>query len=782
MSASISSAGIRSSSSAAESRPGRFLACSLRLVVRLAASLVLLTSITAQAAPLDVTILTVRDELLPRAAPAVSPAPAELQRTPISFDTPADLSAPAFPGARISFRSEFPALNFEDVKAFLFRREARQWIGSEAPAMEWYRLGPLGNAAPPPPGWGRSFGNHAAWQRCVPAQVGAGSPYVNRAQACWTLEDAAHPEASGEFLFRFRFNVDRLSALESGRLVLGTRVEVLGLLLNDTPILTGPSSERPLQEFEIGPLLQYGVNVLGLWVRTRNPPPSSPPSIAFAFELVRTDRGSAPTPGQFDQAVLETRRGDRVVGNLVAFNPASVLMQTPYGRYGIEWEQVRSIAMPRGWLDPPAPEPQLAARMDRFFGLARPSASQLPRPFGILLTPPNTNGSPGLLLRDGRLLSDEPLSIRNRSLLVRREGSEEPAEVARAEIAAIFPPESDELPLERPSGRFGFLQCRLRTTRGEVYSGILRQVNSRRVVLEHTGDGILSFPPRDVVWIWFSQHRDRLSPLSPWQDEVSSEPATGRAGAKLALLALQGPDQPLSPEARRLQLDVQQAAFLAELEIEFPEPRVFADPARLNVRAYPAAVIADPDARYVDTLDVEGDVRSALVSYVESGGTLIVYARKGALRTPIRVAASPSGAAGPSLADQLNLRILVPDGETLRGERAFDAPPNLPVALQLKRAPTVPVGLGSLPLNIDVPSGSGAPFHPAVSADGAFETLYQLTSDTGTSFGPALILVRRGTGRIIVVDALLWEASIEGRPFSHVVLPQLLAWAADLPR
>jgi hypothetical protein len=774
--ASISSARIRSSSSVADPPSLASLLC-LVFAVLLHAS-----ATSASADGPGAAILTVRDEVLPRGATP----DASLPSTPIRFETPAD--GPALDRLDLDslLRAEqFPGLRFEDVKALLFRRESRRWIGSDARRIEVYRLGPAGGAAaPPPPRWATAFGSHTSWSPAVPAAVGPETPYVNRAQAVWADDTPTRPESAGEFLFRTEFVIDNADSLESARLILACRSRLLEIRFNDRPIVMGPVGAMTRGEFEITPLLREGPNILGFWVATRGPAEIPSPSLAFAIELLHTARRGPADRQPSGDAILTTRLGDRVQGRILTFNPVSVLLRTPYGRYSADWDRIQSIVFPEGWNTPPPPRSPLARRMDRFLGrgdVYLGSATGSAPPLGLPLDRPAEAPSHGVLLRDGRFLPGEMDSLNAEELYIRHEGSGDSTPLDRAEVAAVYPPATETLPLERPALPFSALQCRLRTVRGEVFSGVLRQIHTRRIVVEQPGEGLLDFHPDQVVWIWFPGHRDRDLRVAASGRNVSKP-----AGARVALLGLESPRTPMTDSTRRLYHDVQQAAFIAGLDTEFPPVAVLADPERLTPRAYPVAVLADADGGYLDSLEREGDARDALVAYLESGGILVVYARRGALLTAIRAVESRlerhAPVQGPSLARILNLAVLSPTDTDGRPESPFDAPPNLPVALLMKRAASVPPGLGALPSTVDVPPLERADFHPVVATDRAHETIYELTTDSGKTFGPAMILARRGAGRIVVVDRLLWEAQVEGRPFRQVALPQILAWAWELPR
>lgn len=653
--------------------------------------------------------------------------------------------------------------------------------------MEWYRLGPLDSPAPPLPGWGRSYGRHASWQPAEPAAVGAATPYLNRAQAVWATGHPESEKAGGEFLFRSRLVVGEKAPVVAARLHLAVRGEVLEVLLNDRPVLTAAEGRDLRCVTEVSSLLKRGANILALRIRNPGAPFVPHPSLAFSLEYMLSGGEPAPSPPTDEQAILHTRNGDRLYGRVITFNPVSILLQTPHGRYSADWERVESVIFPRGWHDPPPDKSPLVRRMIRFFGfdeIAREDASPKAEPRGVRVSASEALSEGGLLLRDGRTIAEELISVEGENIRLRRRESEETLEVARANVAAIFPPRPDRDHLERPAREFATLDCRLKTLRGEIFSGILRQMNADRIVLEHTGDGILTFAPSQIVWVWFPLHQDGSGYTHPGVMRPG-ETAQARRGASVAILALPSSDDPLDAQSRSLHREVQQAAFLAGLPSEYPTPETMADPERLHVRNYPAVFIADAGGRYPDTIRAAADARAAILSYVETGGTLLVYSERGALIDPLRLQApeddSGEGETAPLLRD-LGLHLLEPDARGEHKAEAFEHPPNLPVALHMKRHPSMPQGLRSLPQRVEAPDLDSAPFYPVLAEEGPEQDLYQLVNDAGSIFGPVMLAVRRGDGRVIVIDHLLWKSSVQGQAFSQVMLPHLLTWAFRIQR
>ncbi len=731
----------------------------------------------AHSAPVEATILTVTDELLP---PSLSSEPAN-RKAQITLQTPAELSN-FENGESIVFESGYPSLSFNQIKALLFEQERRRWFRSEAIGIEWYRLGSPDAPAPPLPGWNRSYGQHASWQNSVPATLSPTSPFVNRAQAVWVTDDPTLPYSKGEFLFRTRLVVDEGDIISNARLHLAVAGDLLAAFLNEDPIVTTPESSRQPQIYDVSRLLKPGTNILAFRIRNPGAPSCPNPSLAYSLEYTLREGPKRQPSAAFEQTVLTTRQGDRIRGRLLTFNPVSVLLQTPYGRYGADWDRVESLVFPLGWYEPAEEQAPVLRRLTRFFGFAELAAeSNLPDaiPQGIPISAPGGMESGGILLRDGRLLSDELLNLRGDEVTLRGWESRELQTVNRSRIAAIYPPPPDRTRLERPSRDFATLDCRVRTRSGEIFSGILRQIQSQRIVLEHTGDGMLTFPPSEVFWIWFPMHRE--GDLSRDSGPYSSEtPISGERGRRLAILAIDSPGAPLTAKSRKLHVDLQEAAFLAGLEFEFPLPGEIIDPTRLHVRNCPIVAIADENGGYPDSIEYEGDARTAIREYVEGGGTLLVYARRGALNLPGRWVGTEEEAKAVlnvGLLEELNLSFVQPDENSDSPQRAFHHPPNTASAFSFERSTSMPEGLRSLPPRIDAPDQVSAPYYPMVLGKDDGVVLYRYVSDTRTDFGPALTVNSRGKGRVIVIDHSLWNAKIEGRAFTKVVLPRLLDWA-----
>jgi hypothetical protein len=66
-----------------------------------------------------------------------------------------------------------------------------------------------------------------------------------------------------------------------------------------------------------------------------------------------------------------------------------------------------------------------------------------------------------------------------------------------------------------------------------------------------------------------------------------------------------------------------------------------------------------------------------------------------------------------------------------------------------------------------------------VSTQGAASVIYEIRDETGMAYGPALSLVPKGRGTLVIIDHLLWNSRPDGEPFSERILPALLRWALE---
>lgn len=722
--------------------------------------------------------MTIRGEALRFAEDADSSA------LRVRLETERDLSE-LEPGAPIfHFESNRPDLRFSEIKAIVLRPETRDWLGSNARSLEWYRLGPLGGAALPPPRWAREAGGHYAWERSVPIDPPVGSAYLNHAQSCWAATSLQPEQSSGEFLFRTRFELPPGETYGLARLRIVGDAEFIEVRLNDLAVQRGPSGESGIGEsgigeFDVTDLVAPETNVLGFHVRSPTTEGSPRPWFAFHLELVHNGEEERKSTARARQALLVGRDSQRVWGKILAVDEDSVSLRSLYGTHAFAWENVEGLLFPYGWVEEgfPGEERPIAKMLGWIPGLGSPSIA-LPEPQGLPIGKPAAGAEGSLLFRDGTRKGSASFQMSGTEIrLVAQD--EEFFPVGRKEVAAIYSPTPDGTQLRKPAGNLAPLHCYVRTIFGETVRGVLRRLNSDLVMLEEKGGDFLKIDTDRVVWVWFPNHLTDPIASTSLSSLRQADPRSDRP-AKIAILARSAGYADDGRVYQRLNADIQEAAFLAGYECEAPPPpQGPSAPLDLSPRVYSLVISVDPAGEYLDTWATPGDGRSGLAAYVAQGGTLLVYADSPPLATAV---VNDDGTfrrsgEGTTLASELNLATVRPGHPGPNAERSFLHPPNLPQSLFFQRSASVPAGLEGLPPFVYAPSLRGAAFRPTVSEAGTVRSVYSLRSSADDFFGAGLNIVKHGKGRVIVINHLLWKAEIEDRPFAQTALPVIVGWA-----
>ncbi|MCH8333231.1 hypothetical protein IIC65_04805, partial [Candidatus Sumerlaeota bacterium] len=586
-------------------------------------------------------------------------------------------------------------IDFTAIKRIELRQSWTQWIGSDARTMEYYRLGPVGSAAPPPPEWRRSYGDNPAWETVVPVRASPSSGWLNHAQACWSPDDALGRPAAGEFVFRQQFLLQDFAQIADAQLWIVGGVDYLELALNDRPIHIPAGERLELGQFEITSLLRPGENVIALRAAARNLPAVDRPSLAFHIRLGRISGKVAPTRRREDRATIMSRGGDSLHGRVAQLDGTGIEIDTPYGAYGLPWDLVRSVIWPGG-LRPS----EISGRKGwtgRIFGNLLPSRRRAsPAPLGeglpLTLVPEALSGI--VMLSDGRLTRARVTGLKGDQFILSGEPSLEYA-VDAEELLGIFPSRSGEELLRRPRTSIMDLYCQVRTVHGEAVTGVLRRISGRRIVLQSMGGEFLRFPVRAVVSLSFPSHAlpSIGVPGGVHRSVLPGDKAGGRGAIapKIALLpeprgSARGSGR-TSAQYSAMSTQVQEAAFLSGLESVILSQAELARPGGWSPRLYPVVVSVDPRGEYFHTLAEEGDAASALEKYVQRGGTLLLVSNGGALRTA--VIGVPGGFIRKTLEDglaqRLRLRTIEPDGAIPAGIMPFDRPPNQTAPLLIQK-------------------------------------------------------------------------------------------------
>lgn len=679
----------------------------------------------------------------------------------IRFSTPHDFEKLP-PNTRIYNFDTLPhPIEFESVEELTFENLTEELIGSRPDMMETYRLGSVRMAVPPPPDWRRSYDQIPPWSRAVAAGQVDQLPFVNGAVFCWVGGTTPISGSSNVYLFRQHFEVTQHDRLARATLRLATNADPLEISINDHPVEVAAKVGYRLASYEITQLLQPGINLIAIRVSER-PKSTEAYGLGFHIELLRRAKEIPAQPIKPADALVTSKSGDRIWGAVHDMNNDGIAIDSAYGRYRLEWNECGAVLFPAGW-QPEQPEP---AMMDRVRGKV-PPAPELPV-FGL---PTKSAPSPlqdVLFLTGNRRTTARPQYARDGQLFFEGiEGRQFAMKIS--DVLGIYPPQPIERVFQRPRAETAILYCRLMTTRGEQMSGLLRQLRGTGAVLETDSGNFLELKSRGLSSIYFPFHG---------ADETRATAGNQRLGIMPLATGSEAYRVTYQNDMRR----VQAAAFSIDAEADPLNLEAISDSTQLTPAKNPAVVYIDPVGEYVQTMNANADAQNALLNYVEQGGHLIVLARGGAFRTAVRNDAgamlrTPADMTRPNLADALGLRTLRPASGGAAGVTPFNHPANTGRTLFFQRGSQMPQGLMGLERRVRLGSMPSAPFYPMVATGSGAILLYDLRDDSGAVFGPAMQIIPKGRGAVVVIDHLLWESEIDDIPFSERELPKILKWA-----
>lgn len=695
----------------------------------------------------------------------------------IRLSTPPDFSrlAPNDPIARFSAETALPGgdLFFGRIQKMVLGETATAFLGSTPQQMEYYRLGDVRNAVPPPPDWQRSFGQIPPWHRAAEIPDATGLPFLNHAAYCWNGRAGSSEPDPGVYLFRQNFRLDPAQPAIRATLRLATNVDLIEAAFNEHPLHLVGASKPSQAEFEVTPLLRPGDNILALKVRARSGGATNY-GLAFHLEVTRLKGAGARAAAAAAQrpdpaaALAIGRRGDRVFGTVTDLNEKRIQMTTTYGEYSIDWDDCKALLFPAGWRKPQAARRQ--GLREKFFpGAAQPTpaAADDLTLYGLPVTMKPDRLHDCILLTEGRVVTAKPSDLGGGQIYFEGAGGKQIA-MAMSEVVGIFPPTPEEETFRRPPREVSILYCQVSTRTGEAFNGLLRQISPDAVVVESEGGRMMTIKSDNVASIQFPYHSATLS-----TDEARKGP--------IGVLAQAGDLE--TSQTRTYDRDVEQvegACFVIGAESKDLTLEQQVSATLLRPDRTPVLVSVDPAGAYMNAWFGSGDAQAALEKYVSEGGVLVALSRGGALRTALQNEGGgklKTVQPAPGLAELFGLRASRDAKPTTATAPAAPDLQNEASGLFFQRDVQAPEGLGALPRRIEMATLESASFAPLNSGAPDAMVVYTLADASGKSFGPALTITPHSRGWVIFIDSLLWESRIDGRPFTEIGLPVLLKWA-----
>ena len=679
----------------------------------------------------------------------------------IHFKTPRDYDKAAVPGRLYEFETASSGPAFEQIQKLTFNPLEVTWLSSRPEVMEYYQLGDVRRALPPPPDWRRSIGQIPPWSRAQATLNANDLPFINHAIFCWAQAEAKSSSRSQVYLFRQALEVPQPELLVRATLRLATNVQLDEVWLNEYPLHLAGRQAVELAEYEVRPLLIAGQNLLAIKLHEQPGMIERNDGLAFNLELVSRKPSMKHPLADPLAALLLNEDGDRLWGRIQQIQGDRIELNTPYGLYTQPWEACTGLLLPNGWAGPQVSSGLFSGLLG---GSGDPAVTN--QPYGLPLSMRPEEIQDCLLLTDGRVTTARPAYEREGVLYFEgAEGSQYSLPVDQ--VVGAFPQRTVSWTFRRPDPQGSNLYCQLTTLGGDRISGLLRWLDGRKTIVETPNGDMMTLRSDWVSELHFPFHASMQS--SPTQIRIGLVPqAGGQEGHQLRY--------------RNLSRDVQSAVYSIGAEGLMLPLETMADANKLIPVEHPVLVSFDPVGEYLHTLNAPGDAQQAMLNYLEQGGVLVLLSHGGALRTAVvnRNGQIQRTVVNPSMTQELGLKTRRPSPQPQDGVIAFDHPPNTAGEVYFQRTGQLPRGLQALPRRIAMAPMLSAPFYPMVNEETPGTVIYELKDSSDVTYGPALTLIPRGQGTIVLVDHLLWYSCPDDRPFTQTALPVLLRWALEI--
>lgn len=682
----------------------------------------------------------------------------------LQFQTAHDLTELPATGAPLyTFESQDSTPDFLNVQRIVFGRSEVVIEGSRPEQLECLRLGDIRHAVPPPPDWKDAYGQVPPWSRAQAVADVDDLPYLGQVVFSWApAAQGSNPYSTDAFLFRQPLSVESPERVIRAILRVAGNADFTQISFNNHPLHSGSPLGFALAEYDVTDFIRGGHNLVAVMCRQLPNAPTRRYGIGFHLELKMMPTGAVAPERRQPAVLLQSEEGDLLRGNIAALQGNLLSLQTDYGDLVFDWDRLLSLNAPYGWVGPEQPN----GAFDFLTGSS--GQSQLSPLGGAPLRTVPHSLQHSILMRNGGTQQAKPEYLRGEDLMTLGFDGNQILLKTNA-IAAIYPPRPEAAVLRRPSASTAPLYCRTHLFTGEVLTGLLRKFDRHEVLIESGAGQIVEADPALVEWIEF-----------PYHCLASGRPAT--LTSAFGVLP-QLPGQEAFRETYENDVkQVKAAVFTLGVQTRDVHHELLAAPDALTPEAWPVLISVDPLGEYLHTLNAEGDARDTILQYLNRGGVLIALSRGGALRSAIRTQPGAQllrSPLRPSLAELLGLSTVYPDQSAASSVDAFQHPPNTAASLFFQLDGPLALVLQGLPRRINLGAMDTAPFYPMVASQGQGRTVYSLQNSEGKTFGPALTYVGYGSGHIIIIDQLLWESTIDDRPFSERVLPLILLWAAQ---
>lgn len=608
-------------------------------------------------------------------------------------------------------------------------------------------------------------GSTLRWQAIQLPQAFHQWRHIPGAQWVWSDTQWANDDREERVIFRQSFTIPQGAQIVDAMLSLDVDDSLEMGRLNgvNLPLPSAArSSSMGLSIWDVTQAVTPGRNFLG-FVASNGPVSRRSGTISPAGLVYRLDVRYIPStnlPAFHPSALVRLDNGDHVWGHLRRINDSEIVIETGMGQMVIDRDWASEIV-----LSGPPPASGLVSLR---------SEPANPEPLIVALPPRTPTWAPGLLLNDGTHLSGRILQTDRDGVTIKPRYSDA-ATVPLNEVRAVYINEPNS------TGEFhyplanGPRICQALTIHGDRLSGVLTDAGE---MLE------INAPESEGVRVPASQMVECVFPLTSRLWAWAQLRLTGALDARrLAMWGTLQPDAEGNSVGQRLVVEVNQLAADLGCELDWIDDAGLAT-SMLTAQTHPVLFIVDEREEFPVTVNAPNDGLDALLSYIESGGVVVVMASgtpfyHGRVWTGQRWDVRPLRQVIPA---SLGFNYLSP-GVHREGARAFEVPnPALGTLSFLRSDDNSPWGV--LPAQILFPSLSDSRFRPILSMDDQanvqVEPIYQLVTQSGVPCGTAMAAVRHFEGPMAghtlyhISPALAHAVDEHGEPVIRRLLPAVL--------
>jgi hypothetical protein len=680
------------------------------------------------------------------------------------------------PLLQVNDEGQLTSWPFRRIRRIYFRGEEHLSVVSDRTA-HCFSLGRGPAKIPAPPGWYDEKANLKHWQPVTYAHPNYSWFYIPG--AAWIWSTTAWSNTEGETnLFRQAFTIPEDFHVVEAILSLTVDNQLDALYVNGEHVKQGPMSLKgQVVQFLVGPLLVTGKNALSVRASDVGGGQISFAGLAYRIDIWGFHKQGRvkemPAPG----VIVSVENGDMIQGELLELTPRTMLVATPYGKMQIDRDWVAQLVMN---YEVPQQSPRSAKHSLLRRVLGRKSVlgmfePQPHKPRALELAPHKQGEEPGLLMKTGEFVNGRLLEDKQETLIVKPRYGNSFA-VPFSGIDSVFPnpPGAAEYRHYMPES-YPYICC-ITMVNGDHISGLLDNMTGTHTTVKPLYSDAITINNNMLFTIDFPFNA-RLHT----RDLLEARRAAGLGPIRIALIG--------DIENRKTEFEesfyyqAQRVLYDLGIQAQWLNAMEMVKPGVLTPSNFALLLNVDEKERYYHSVQRADDGFSALVQYVEKGGSLAHLA----VATPFYFGYGAQQqrwlrvTQGNKLNHALGMDILLP-GDERPGARPFELPDNENRMFRFVLNKESPYAR-YLPEEVPLGLIRDCRFRPitenSIPEGATFSSVYVLRDQSGASYGTAMAVIHYpeetfSGGFGFYISHLLLGSQFHGTSMIDYLLPRIV--------